>query len=106
MPPKKVKSTLRILQCSVKHHVEPTCSPKKMRVFKYQSVYCAKETSIGGSMGSVLNEHTTYKSRKDTSSLFFFAAASPTLYYQIEPKFYVNFRQSEVFLNCNIHHTS
>ena len=35
-----------------------------------------------------------------------FAAASPTLYYQIEPKFYVNFRQSEVFLNCNIHHTS
>ena len=35
-----------------------------------------------------------------------FAAASPTLYYHIEPKFYVNFRQSEVFLNCNIHHTS
>ena len=45
-----------------------------------------------------------------TSSLFpiiiFFAAASPTLYYHFEPKFYVNFRQSEVFLNCNIHHTS
>ena len=35
-----------------------------------------------------------------------FAAASPTLFYHIEPKFYVNFRQSEVFLNCNIHHTS
>ena len=25
---------------------------------------------------------------------------------RFEPKFYVNFRQSEVFLNCNIHHTS
>ena len=36
----------------------------------------------------------------------FFAAASPTLYYHFEPKFYANFRQSEVFLNCNIHHTS
>ena len=35
-----------------------------------------------------------------------FAAASPTLYYHFEPKFYVNFRQSEVLLNCNIHHTS
>ena len=35
-----------------------------------------------------------------------FAVALPTLYYHIEPKFYVNFRQSEVFLNCNIHHTS
>ena len=35
-----------------------------------------------------------------------FAAASPTLYYHFEAKFYVNFRQSEVFLNCNIHHTS
>ena len=35
-----------------------------------------------------------------------FAVASPTLYYRFEPKFYVNFRQSEVFLNCNIHHTS
>ena len=33
------------------------------------------------------------------------AAASPTLYYRFEPKFYVNFRQSEVFLNRNIHHT-
>ena len=39
-------------------------------------------------------------------SKVFFAAASPTLYYHIEPKFHVNFRQSEVFLNCNIHHTS
>ena len=38
--------------------------------------------------------------------LYIFAAASQTLYYHIEPKFYVNFRQSEVFLNCNIHHTS
>ena len=38
--------------------------------------------------------------------LSFFAAASPTLYYHLEPKFYVNFRQSEVFLNCDIHHTS
>ena len=37
---------------------------------------------------------------------YFFAAALPTLYYHFEPKFYVNFRQSEVFLNCNIHHTS
>ena len=37
---------------------------------------------------------------------FFFAAASTTLYYRFEPKFYVNFRQSEVFFNCNIHHTS
>ena len=36
----------------------------------------------------------------------FFAAASPTLYYRFEPKFYANFRQSEVFFNCNIHHTS
>ena len=36
----------------------------------------------------------------------FFAAASPTLYYRFESKFYVNFRQSEVFLNYNIHHTS
>ena len=35
-----------------------------------------------------------------------FAAALPTLYYRFEPKFYANFRQSEVFLNCNIHHTS
>ena len=35
-----------------------------------------------------------------------FAAASPTLYYHFEPKFYVNFCQSEEFLNCNIHHTS
>ena len=35
-----------------------------------------------------------------------FAAASTTLYYRFEPKFYANFRQSEVFLNCNIHHTS
>ena len=48
---------------------------------------------------------------KITSFLLFiltllFAAASPTLYYHFEPKFYVNFRQSEVFLNCNIHHTS
>ena len=31
-----------------------------------------------------------------------FAAASSTLYYHFEPIFYVNFRQSEVFLNCNI----
>ena len=35
-----------------------------------------------------------------------FAAASPTLYYRFEPKFYVKFCQSEVFLNCHIHHTS
>ena len=40
------------------------------------------------------------------SKLLIFAAASPTLYYHFEPKFYVNFRQSEVFLNCNIHHTT
>ena len=39
-------------------------------------------------------------------TLSLFAAASPTLYYHFEPKFYVNFRQSEVFLDCNIHHTS
>ena len=37
---------------------------------------------------------------------FFAAAALPTLYHRFEPKFYVIFRQSEVFLNCNIHHTS
>ena len=37
---------------------------------------------------------------------FVFATASPTLYYRFEPKFYANFRQSEVFFNCNIHHTS
>ena len=39
-------------------------------------------------------------------SISFFAAASPTLYYHFEPKFYVNFRQPEVFLNCDIYHTS
>ena len=38
--------------------------------------------------------------------ILIFAAASPTLYYRFEPKLYANFRQSEVFLNCNIHHTS
>ena len=36
----------------------------------------------------------------------FFAAGSRKLYYRFEPKFYVNFRQSEVFLNRNINHTS
>ena len=48
-----------------------------------------------------------YINQTDTHVSFdFFAAASPTLYYHFEPKFYVDFRQSEVFLNCNIHHTS
>ena len=42
----------------------------------------------------------------DVTVDIFFAAASPTLYHHFEPKFYVNFRQSEVFLNCYIHHTS
>ena len=35
-----------------------------------------------------------------------FAAGWPTLYFRFESNFYANFRQSEVFLNCNIHHTS
>ena len=29
------------------------------------------------------------------SKIVIFAAASPTLYYQFKPKFYVKFRQSE-----------
>ena len=60
---------------------------------------------------SVSEKVQTFKSHGIFGSSFayvfiIFAAASPTLYYRFEPKFYVNFRQSEVFLNCNIHHTS
>ena len=64
------------------------------------SIYmlAAVEAMVGlMSESATLSTNGQLSTPRDILVCQLFAAASPTLYYHFEPKFYANFRQSEEF---------